>query len=158
MINKWFFLQEKLEKSTLSAYFRNGFHSFSFPIVVTGPCPGNTLVLSGSTRSFSFMDWISRSWLHPGKSVRPMEKLKSASPEKTTSLIFIETEPAPWPGDIVKLGFSPEEASAPMSCQLAVRWSRDAGGSGLLGAGCEFLNPPDDVVRWFEEYVAATSG
>ena len=58
----------------------NGLLRFSRPIVVLGPCPGYTIVSSGSAYSFVRIDPASVSKSLPGKSVRPIEPLNSASP------------------------------------------------------------------------------
>ena len=65
--------------------------------------------------------------------------------------IFVETTPSPWLGDIIKAELSLDGISSPLTFQLAVRWSKDAGETGPGGAGCEFLEPPAELVKWLEE-------
>lgn len=65
-----------------SFYFKYGLNVFSIPIVVCSPWPGKTRSLSGRTSSFSRIDFIISSKFPPGRSVRPIEPLKSVSPVK----------------------------------------------------------------------------
>jgi len=64
--------------------------------------------------------------------------------------LFVETSPAPWPGDIVKLELSLDGTGSLTAFQLAVRWSRETDETGPSGAGCEPLSPPAEVVKWME--------
>ena len=50
-------------------YCRNGLSCFSRPTVVGGPCPENTAVSSGSTRTFWKIEAMSVAMLPPGRSV-----------------------------------------------------------------------------------------
>src|SRR5215203_972833 len=62
---------------------RNGLVVRSFPISVCGPCPGKTLVSSGSVSNRSSMLRIRTSMLPPGRSTLPTLPAKSASPDRT---------------------------------------------------------------------------
>ena len=57
-----------------------GLYSFSCPMVVASPCPGYTLVSSGSKKSFSRILWMSSEADPPGKSILPTESSNSVSP------------------------------------------------------------------------------
>jgi len=70
---------------------------------------------------------------------------------------FVETDPSPLPGDIVKISFSPDGTDRPMTVQAAVRWSREGGGHETGGAGCEFLGAPSEVAEWFQEHIASAN-
>lgn len=70
--------------------------------------------------------------------------------------LFVETAPAPWPGDIVKAEISAEAAGASMTLQLAVRWSREAGEAGPGGGGCEFLSPSAEVLERLENHILSS--
>src|SRR5215213_5780326 len=62
---------------------RNGLVVRSFPISVGGPCPGKTLVSSGSVSNLSSMLRIRTSMLPPGRSTLPTLPAKRASPDRT---------------------------------------------------------------------------
>ena len=64
--------------------------------------------------------------------------------------VFVETTPAPWPGDIVKVELSLDGTVSPVRFQMAVRWSRDTDEIGPCGAGCEFLGAPEELLQWLE--------
>lgn len=66
--------------------------------------------------------------------------------------VFVETDPAPWPGDIIMVTFSPEGTDTRMNFKMAVRWSRGAQEAGPIGAGCEFLIAPPEVLKWFGDH------
>ena len=68
----------------------------------------------------------------------------------TAEGVFIETSPAPWQGDIVKAEMSLDGTAPPTAFQLAVRWSRDNDEAGPVGAGCELLDTPEELLRWLE--------
>ena len=65
--------------------------------------------------------------------------------------VYMETNPNPWPGDIVMVTFSPENTDAPLTFQMAVRWTGESGANEPGGAGCEFLGEPSEVVRWYQD-------
>jgi len=69
---------------------------------------------------------------------------------------FVETTPAPWPGDIVTAEFSAADSDAPGRLQLAVRWSRDTDAHGPQGAGCEYLNPSPEMIQWLTDQIASS--
>jgi len=70
--------------------------------------------------------------------------------------VFVETKPAPWPGDIVQVELPLDATGTPMTLQMAVRWSRDSSEAGPPGAGCEFLGAPPEVVQWFKDHHASS--
>lgn len=65
--------------------------------------------------------------------------------------VYMETNPTPWPGDIIMVTFSPEDADKLLTFQMAVRWSSESGANEPGGAGCEFLGEPSEVVRWYQD-------
>jgi CheY-like chemotaxis protein len=69
----------------------------------------------------------------------------------TPAGFFVVVEPAPWPGDIVKVDLTPDGAVSAVSFQAAVRWSRGDYETGPMGAGCEFLGAPAELVKWLED-------
>jgi CheY-like chemotaxis protein len=66
----------------------------------------------------------------------------------TPNGLCLESEPAPWPGDIVKAEMSLE--GNPLNFQMAVRWSTETGSGGPGRAGCEFLGAPAELLTWLE--------
>ena len=64
--------------------------------------------------------------------------------------LYLETTPAPWPGDIVKAELSLDGIGSPVTFQIAVRWSRGIDETGPGGAGCEFLGAPEELLQWYE--------
>ena len=62
--------------------------------------------------------------------------------------VLVETSPAPWPGDIVKVELP--LSGAPVTFQMAVRWSTESGEGGPGRAGSEFLGAPGELLRWLE--------
>ena len=71
----------------------------SSPTVVAGPCPGNTAVAGSSVYNFVRMLLANVSKSAAGKSVRPIEPAKSASPAMTSgSSLFRQTSEMP-PGE-----------------------------------------------------------
>jgi CheY-like chemotaxis protein len=68
---------------------------------------------------------------------------------------FIKTDPAPWAGDIVKVGIYTDDADGSIPLQAAVRWSREGGGAYPGGAGCEFLGAPPEAVQWLRDLIAS---
>ena len=87
-------------KFSLGGYLTNGLNLFSCSIVVAGPWPGYTTVLSGRVKSFVLMESMRSLKLEPGKSVLPMEDSKRVSPEKMMfwSGQYSEIPPGVWPG------------------------------------------------------------
>ena len=77
---------------------RNGLVSRSTPMVVSGPCPLWTTVESGRERNCDWSVVMSVAKSPPGRSVRPIEPLKSTSPPKTMPSPTKLTLPGEWPG------------------------------------------------------------
>src|ERR1035437_1607838 len=74
--------EERRAKSELFHLARNGFVSRSSPMVVSGPCPGTTMVSSGSASTGPCNDRMIFSYEPPGKSVRPIEPANNVSPAR----------------------------------------------------------------------------
>lgn len=53
---------------------------------------------------------------------------------------FIETDPPPIQGDILKVRFTLDKTKGEMSLMAAIRWARDMGDIHPHGGGCEFLD------------------
>ena len=77
----------------------------SAPIVVRGPCPGNTIASSGLVRSLVAIDSMICGVDPPGRSVRPIDPANSVSPVNSSSVGFpgpagtrYTTAPPVWPG------------------------------------------------------------
>src|SRR5437763_1374548 len=77
---------------------KNGLYCFSRPIVEAGPWPASTTDSSGWVSSFDRMPSSSAAPSLLGKSERPIEPAKRASPVKSRSPILSVTPPGEWPG------------------------------------------------------------
>src|SRR5271157_1000135 len=72
--------EERKAKSDVFHPTRNGFVARSSPMVVKGPCPGTTMVSSGSASTGPCNDCMIFLYEPPGRSVRPIEPANSVSP------------------------------------------------------------------------------
>jgi CheY-like chemotaxis protein len=70
---------------------------------------------------------------------------------------FIETDPPPLPGDILKIDFVLIDTGQKLSLQTAVRWSRDLGDSYPDGGGCEFMSILQKEFESIRDYLAPRS-
>jgi len=68
---------------------------------------------------------------------------------------FIETDPPPLPGDILKVDFVLIDTGHKLSLQAAVRWARDMGDSDPGGGGCEFMGVPPEDFESIRSFLAA---
>lgn len=68
---------------------------------------------------------------------------------------FIETDPPPVPGDILKVNFTLGDEGPEVSLQAAVRWARNIGDSHPDGAGYEFLDLQREDHESITNYLAA---
>src|SRR4029077_14411369 len=80
---------------------RNGFVARSLPIVVASPCPGYTMVSSGSSSNFPLSERMIPANEPPQRSVRPMLPANSVSPANN------------WPTPLLEDLAAPESAGAP---------------------------------------------
>jgi len=70
---------------------------------------------------------------------------------------FIETDPPPLPGDIIKIDLTLDDTGVRLSLQAAVRWARKTGDNQPDGAGCEFINGQREDLDSIRNYLAPRS-
>jgi hypothetical protein len=121
------------ESASLRSSSRKGLAARSRPMVVWSPCPGSTTMSSASGSTFSARLRSIVGWSPPGRSVRPIEPLKSRSPREhhlgDLGLVVVRrrkvTEPSVWPGVWSTTNRSPASSSVWRSAS-----SRDVVGLG----------------------------
>jgi len=67
---------------------------------------------------------------------------------------FIETDPPPLPGDIIKIDLTFDDTGVRLSLQAAVRWARKIDASYPGGAGCEFMDVGQEELESIRSYLA----
>ena len=70
---------------------------------------------------------------------------------------FIEADPPPVAGDIIKVEFVMDDEGTSMTLQAAVRWVRDGGESEPDGGGCEFIGLQNEDIILIKNYLVPRS-
>ena len=81
--------------------FKNGFVSYSAPIVVEGPCPGHTSVSRGSVISFSLIPRDQQVMVPPeevGTADAAVEQHIAANQQVCLLPVYRQMLPGEWPG------------------------------------------------------------
>jgi CheY-like chemotaxis protein len=71
---------------------------------------------------------------------------------------FVEADPPPEAGDILKVEFTLDDNGMKLMLQAAVKWAREAGGNDPEGGGCEFIGLQNEDVVLLKNYLEPRSG